>query len=227
MKKSESIATLASALTKAQAEIKNAPKSGTNPHFKNKYVPLDEMIPVCKEALNANGISFIQGAEQSESGDVLHLSTMLLHTSGEWLESTLTMKPVKADPQGIGSCITYARRYSLAAICGVASEEDDDGNAASQPEPAKKAPAKPAKSEPTPQGGHEHDGRTAQYGRIQVQKARPAVKDWPEVKWEALLCNAFSIESKAQIAELSPMGLAAGIDKLIILIDELEQEVSA
>lgn len=149
MKKSESIATLAAALTKAQAEIKNAPKSGTNPHFKNKYVPLDEMIPVCKEALNANGISFIQGAEQSESGDVLHLSTMLLHTSGEWIESTLTMKPVKADPQGIGSCITYARRYSLAAICGVASEEDDDGNAASQPaKPASKtAQAAPARSQ--------------------------------------------------------------------------------
>lgn len=224
MKTSPTIDKLAAALIKSQVAIKNAPKTGTNPHFKNKYVPLDEMIPVCKEALNANGISFVQGAEQSESGDVLHLSTMLLHTSGEWIESTLTMRPVKADPQGIGSCITYARRYSLAAICGVASDEDDDGNAASQPEPAKKSPAKPVKPEPVPTGGHVHDSRESHYARITIQKGRPAVKGWPEAKWEALLCNAFSIETKAQIAELSPMDLGAGIDKLIILIDEMEQE---
>lgn len=133
MKTSATIATLATALCKAQAQVKDAIKRGTNPHFKSKYAPIEEVISACKEALNSNGISFIQGAEPTE-GDTLQLSTMLLHTSGEWIESTLTMRPVKNDPQGIGSCITYARRYSLAAICGVASDEDDDGNAASTPQ---------------------------------------------------------------------------------------------
>ncbi len=218
MKTSSAIDKLAPALTKAQGEIKNATKSAVNPHFKNRYVPLDEMIPVCKEALNANGISFVQGAEQSESGEVLHLSTMLLHTSGQFIESTLTMRPVKADPQGIGSCITYARRYALAAICGVASEDDDDGNAASQ------APAKPApkKTEPTPPGGQEFDERKALMGRIQVQKTRKGAKDLAANVWDGLLTKAFDTADRAEIANLSPMNLKNGIDKLAAIIDEIE-----
>lgn len=141
MKQSDQINEIAAALLAAQREIKNAPKTATNPHFKNTYVPLDEMIPVVKAALNAHGIVFVQGAEES-NGDVLNLNTLLLHTSGQWIESTLTMRPARNDPQGIGSCITYARRYSLAAMCGVASEDDDDANAASAAPEQKSVSAK-------------------------------------------------------------------------------------
>lgn len=208
MKKSDSITNLSTALLKAQAEIKNAPKSAINPHFNNKYVPLDEMIPVCKEALNANGISFIQGAEQSESGDVLHLSTMLLHTSGEWLESTLTMKPSRNDPQGIGSCITYARRYSLAAICGVASEEDDDGNAASQ-EPPKAT--KKAKTEAIPKTEHELavDMLRELFGKLPTsQKTLDTMK------------TILPISDFGQVKDCTLDQLNEGIDKLNILLSE-------
>lgn len=210
MKKSEDITNLAAALLKAQAEIKNAPKSAINPHFRNKYVPLDEMIPVCKEALNANGISFIQGAEQSEHGDVLHLSTMLLHTSGQWIESTLTMRPVKPDPQGIGSCITYARRYALAAICGVASDEDDDANAASHsPEPAKTA--KKAKTEAAPKTEQELavDMLRELFGQLPTsQKTLDTMK------------TILPISDFGQVKDCTLDQLNEGIDKLNILLSE-------
>lgn len=140
MRTSESIGAISKALLAAQRQVKDAAKSGVNPHFKSKYAPIEEVIGVCKAALNANGIAFVQGGEESAAGTVA-LSTRLIHESGEWIESTLTMTPAKNDPQGVGACITYARRYGLAAICGVANEDDDDGNTASnlpaQPQPSK------------------------------------------------------------------------------------------
>lgn len=142
MRTSESIAAISKALLAAQRQIKDASKTATNPHFKNKYAPIEEVIGVCKAALNANGIVFIQGAEISDPG-TLALSTRLLHESGEWIESTLTMTPAQNNPQGIGACITYSRRYGLAAICGLASDDDDDGNVASDV-------GKPAKEKPQP-----------------------------------------------------------------------------
>lgn len=222
MKTSESIANIAPALLAAQKAIANVPKSAVNPHFKSKYVPLDELLPVCKETLNEYQIVFIQGTEPSGSGEVLHLTTRLLHSSGEWIESTLTMKPVKADPQGIGSCITYARRYALAAICGVASEEDDDANAASAPAKAS-ASAKPSTPATTPPGGNVHDEVPALLGRIAVQKKRKGAQ-MSEENWGELLCRIFEVKSKNEIATLTPMQLKIGIDKLAVIIDEQEQQ---
>ena len=129
MDHSPEINELATALAKAQASIKTALKTSDNPFFKSKYADLATVSEACLAALNSNGLSVVQGGEQSD-GDRIPVTTLLLHTSGQWISSTITMKPVKADPQGIGSCITYARRYGLAAICGVVTD-DDDGNAAS------------------------------------------------------------------------------------------------
>lgn len=215
MRTSDSIKAIAPAFLAAQKQVKDATKTSTNPHYRSKYAPLEEVIAACKEALNSNGITYLQGGEKND-GEVLHLSTMLLHESGEWIESTLTMRPAKNDPQGIGSAITYARRYSLASICGVASEEDDDGNAASHAPESKKPATNPApKAEPK-------TDRRAQYGRIQVQKGRKGVKDLTEAQWDGLLCDCFDIPSKELIQELSPIALNAGIDKLIQEIDKLE-----
>ena len=221
MKTSDSIKAIAPAFAKAQAAVANTVKSAVNPHFKNKYVPLDDLIPVVKSALLAEGIAFVQGAEPSE-GDVLHLTTRLIHTSGEWIESTLSMKPSKADPQGIGSCITYARRYSLAAMVGVVSDDDDDANAASAP--AKAAPKEKAAPAAIPPGGNAHDERAALMGRIAVQKSRPAVKDMQEIVWIEMLKKCFEVETKNAIAALTPMELKIGIDKLAATIDEMEQQ---
>jgi hypothetical protein len=124
MEQSESIKELAAALAKVQGELKPAPKDSENPFFKSSYADLATVTKTALPVLSKNGLSVSQVAEGEGA-----ITTQLMHTSGEWIRGTLTLKPVKADPQGIGSALTYARRYALAAICGLATE-DDDGNAA-------------------------------------------------------------------------------------------------
>ena len=129
MTHSEQINELAAALAKAQGQIEGAKKDSINPHFKNRYADLASVWDACREALTTNGLSVVQSAENCEAG--YGVTTMLLHTSGQWMRGTLYLKPAKDDPQGAGSVLTYARRYALAAMVGIAPE-DDDANAASQ-----------------------------------------------------------------------------------------------
>lgn len=129
MKTSESISKIAPALLAAQKSITFAAKDATNPHFRNKYADLPAVVDAIKPALNDAGISFLQAATPSDD-DKLHLTTRLIHSSGEWIEDTLVMPLPKQDPQGYGSAMTYARRYALAAMTGL-YQDDDDGNAAS------------------------------------------------------------------------------------------------
>lgn len=132
---------IAGALVKAQQAFGPALKTSQNPHFKSKYADLAACVEAVIEALNANGIALIQRTLPCESG--VTVETVFLHTSGETMSSgPLHVPASKNDPQGYGSALTYARRYSLMAACGIAPE-DDDGNAASKPA-TYKAPAKPA-----------------------------------------------------------------------------------
>lgn len=126
MKTSDSIKELATAFAKAQTALKNAPFDKTNPHFKSKYATLVSVRDVLVPTLSANGLSVIQGASVMDGQSVV--TTRLMHTSGEWIESAYPFQVDK--PQQMASAMTYARRISLAAICGIASEDDDDGNAA-------------------------------------------------------------------------------------------------
>lgn len=130
MEMSESIKDLAAALAKAQGTMRHAAKDSVNPHFKSRYADLAGVIDAAREPLSANGLSFIQ--ELGGDGKTLTCRTILMHASGQWMASTLTIIPGKPDAQGIGSAATYARRYSLSAVLGIASEDDDDGNAASR-----------------------------------------------------------------------------------------------
>lgn len=147
MTKSESIAQLADALSKAQGAIKNAAKDSANPFFKSKYADLASVWDACREPLSANGLSVVQVPEVGERGATVH--TLMMHSSGEWICGELTMQPVKDDPQGVGSVITYARRYALSGFAGVAPD-DDDGNAASGKqatnEPVKRTFGQPAEA---------------------------------------------------------------------------------
>lgn len=129
MRTSESIAKIATAMLEAQKSITFASKDATNPHFRNKYADLPAVVDAVKPALNGAGIAFIQSAGPSDDSK-LHLTTRLIHISGEWIEDTLVMPLPKQDPQGYGSAMTYARRYALAAITGL-YQDDDDGNAGS------------------------------------------------------------------------------------------------
>lgn len=133
MNKSDTIASLAAALNKAQAEMSGAKKSAKNPFFKSNYANLEEVINCVKEPFADNGLSFVQFPI---SGDgVAGVETIIMHESGEFISGEFMLKCSKNDPQGMGSAITYARRYGLQSACGVPSE-DDDGNAASAKKPA-------------------------------------------------------------------------------------------
>ena len=110
MNKSEEIKDLAAALCKAQSEMSGAKKKAANPFFKSKYANLEEIINCAKDALSDNGLSISQSpfAEEGTAG----VTTLLMHNSGQWLEGKLLLKCTKNDPQGLGSAITYARRYA-------------------------------------------------------------------------------------------------------------------
>lgn len=121
---------IATALVKAQKEFGPALKSSTNPHFKSRYADLAACVEAVIDALNGNGIALLQ--QTSECADGVIVETMFLHESGESIScGKLHVPASKQDPQGYGSALTYARRYSLMAACGIAPE-DDDGNAASR-----------------------------------------------------------------------------------------------
>lgn len=128
MKHSEQLNELGKALTAAQRVMRGAVKDGLNPHFRSRYADLESCWDAIREPLTSNGLSVIQTLD--ESPDAVVVETMLLHISGQWISGRNTLKPVKNDPQGIGSCITYGRRYGLAAIVGL-TQTDDDGNHAS------------------------------------------------------------------------------------------------
>jgi hypothetical protein len=152
--RSDSIAKLAAALSKVQAEIEGAKKDSSNPYFNSKYADLAACWGVAREPLAKNELSILQ--EPATNGTRLILTTTLMHSSGEYVRSSFEIPVVKQDPQGFGSAITYARRYALSSIVGI-SPEDDDGNAASSANksnsyqnaaPAPKAPAEKEKLSP-------------------------------------------------------------------------------
>jgi hypothetical protein len=128
MEKSQSIAELAKALLLFQINVKTIGFDASNPFFKSKYATLTQLVTMSKEALIKSGLSVSQLCEDEGA-----VTTILMHNSGEFLSSKLTLKPTKDDPQGRGSCITYSRRYAYAAILGLVSDDDDDGNHASMP----------------------------------------------------------------------------------------------
>jgi hypothetical protein len=124
--------TISAAFVKAQAAFAPALKNATNPHFRNKYADLAACIDAVIDALNANGIALIQQAHEAENG--VAIETVFLHESGERISGGVLRIPcAKQDPQGYGSAITYARRYSLMAACGIAPEDDDAEGALKRP----------------------------------------------------------------------------------------------
>lgn len=128
MTKSESISNLAKALSCFQVKVETIRKTESNPFFKSKYAPLPEILGAITKPLNECGLTF------SQMPDGENLTTILIHCeSGEYLQSSYPLHPIKNDPQAFGSAITYARRYAISAILCLNVDEDDDGNKASHP----------------------------------------------------------------------------------------------
>ena len=159
MKMSDSITNLATALAKAQAEIRPAIFDSTNPHFRSKYASLTAVMEACREALSKNQIAVVQGAAVVDGA--VAVTTLLLHASGEYISDELTMQFAQATPQQIGSSLSYCRRYSLASLVGITADDDDAEEA--MPKPNSGEPAKDVKITPI----KETDSQTRQSSNSQ------------------------------------------------------------
>ena len=145
MNKSENIQELIIALAKAQGMLKPAIFNRQNPHFKNRYADFTSCMDACRTPLSENGLAIVQYCETIDGQ--LRLITMLAHISGQWMRSEFPLISSKMDSQGIGSAMTYAKRYSLCGMIGIVADEDadDDGEASvGRGKQAQKPQASPA-----------------------------------------------------------------------------------
>ena len=165
MRQSDTLGALAAALAKAQGAMSGASKDAKNPHFNSRYADLAAIVEACREPLAVNGLAVVQIPSTPEAGLVC-MVTLVIHSSGEFLESEpLTVQAKDAGPQAVGSCLTYLRRYQLAALVGIAPEDDDaeaaEGRVVGRPQVPRPAQAprpnagrlSPPNSLPTPRAG--------------------------------------------------------------------------
>ena len=154
MIRSETINKVASAMVKARGQFPTIRKDRVNPHFKSRYADLATVIEAVTESLSVNGLVILQPTDETDTGTMVE--TLIVHgESGEYIGSTYKLKMAKDDAQGKGAGLTYARRFALCSLLGIAADDDDDGHQASQPQRREQAPpprqqerpAAPAKDE--------------------------------------------------------------------------------
>ena len=183
MRTSEQINEIATALSKTQAKLEDAVKDSTNPHYKSDYATLSSVLEAVRKPLSENGLCIIQTTDYDE--DRIILTTMLCHSSGQWLSSKTPLLMSKQDMQGLGSALSYARRYALAAIVGI-SQKDDDGEAVAglghSPAP---------KGLPTPQKPSE--------GQLKRLYAIVSASGWTDLKVKEQMYDLFKIESSKDL----------------------------
>ena len=182
MRSSDTIGALAEALAAAQGEFEAVPKTAENPFFKSKYADLPDVVLAASPILSKHGLSVTQLPDYDGEHDLL--TTRLMHKSGEWLESSMRLYLPKEDPQGQGSALTYARRYSYSGAVGVVTDVDDDGNAAaktrgSAPEPQRGQPSQPSQSSRRP-APNTNNGELASQKQLGMIASLFADKDFPD-----------------------------------------------
>ncbi len=198
MERSESITLLSKALCKAQCGIRPAIKDSENPHLKSKYADLASCWDACRDALAENGLAVVQIPLATERNEV-QLETILMHESGEFVGGTLSIPVTKADAQGYGSALTYARRYALCALVGIAPGEDD-GDAASKAAPRQNQ--RPATTPSAQPSGPAAVARTAP--RITASQQKELAPIWrkanhPDANVKAWLLAKYKAASLADI----------------------------
>lgn len=213
---SSKLGELAKALAKAQSEMTAALKSSENPHFRSRYADLSAVFDACKEALNKNGFAIVQRVENDANGACVE--TMLLHSSGEYVSSRCWLPVAQKTAQAYGSAITYARRYGLTSLAGVAADEDDDGNAASAPahQVARPAAPAPARISPAPVASpHALEGVVIPFGK---KKGTPiSTLDVRSLNW-------YLETGRAELADPSKERFRA---KTQAWVDALEKEIQS
>lgn len=166
---SENLAPLAKALSAAQGELNDATKSSINPGFKSKYADLAEILQTIRPVAFKHGLSFVQKVGYTDG--LASVETVMMHSEGGSISSILHVPVTKKDAQGLGSALTYGRRYSIAAMFGI-SQDDDDGNTAVGKEP-----------------------KVKQYRQSQVPE------DVERVQWQVKFANAGSAKELEDIAK--------------------------
>jgi len=189
---------LFAALAKAQGEIKAAMKDRTNPFFGSDYSSLDAIWAACRGPLSKNGLSVPQPLSSSDNGEITIL-TFLGHESGQYMISRITLKPAKIDAQELGKAITYARRYALAAMVGVAPGHDDDGEASKGKQDAKDVGGAAAKTRST--GAAPRPDKKS-------SKQKPSETDTILEDWLDKIANADARDIDKIAAELKKKGLS-------------------
>lgn len=225
MERSESINELAKALALAQLQMTPAKRDATNPFFKSDYATLESVSDACLPALNKNGIAVTQTTAPGNDFDHL-LYTTLMHTSGQWITSCYIVHPTKNDPQASGSALSYARRYSLAAIAGVVVS-DDDGEGAMERGGQGKDPKEGGRG-PIPLV--KPTGNTASYDRRHNEKQEALVTEKQVVRLWTIARGSFWAEADVK-AYLESIGLTSTrelnrleYDKLIATMESFPKE---
>ena len=207
MNQSTSIGALAAALAKAQKHIKGALKDSTNPFYKSSYADLASVQDAIRDPLSDNELAVVQGAS-SEAARVT-VTTLIAHSSGEWISSSLSATAKDESPQSLGSCVSYLRRYGISSLVGVA-QVDDDGESA-QHRPAQKYPVKGVEAAKEMLTTHAHaldDRRKALWNRL-LALAMPAgaAAEWVKT-------NRISRGGDLTVADFEKLeGLVAAIEK--------------
>ena len=134
MTTSETIGAIAPALIKAQSQMQGITKEGRNPAFRSKYVTLDSILDTLRPILTSNGLMLTQGSTPPWGVESITVESRIIHTSGEWIATTVTIPVTKPDAHGLGSALTYGRRYSVSALLAISADEDDDANEAVKPQ---------------------------------------------------------------------------------------------
>lgn len=146
MKTSETITKIAPALVKAIGSIQGAAKDGKNPHFRSSYATLSSVVDAARLPLLENELFVIQSQDGITDNNTIVLATRIVHSSGEWFETYTEAKLKNADPQTVGSCLTYLKRYGYTSALSISHpSEDDDGNSAThtKDEPVKSIDLEP------------------------------------------------------------------------------------
>lgn len=207
---SDNINELAKALVAAQLEIKHAKKDAKNPFFKSDYSTLESVSEACLPALNKHGIAVSQLTGVHEG--VLSLKTMLMHTSGQWIAGSYPINPVKNDPQAMGSAMSYARRYTLAAIAGVVSGDDDAETAMSRNESESAAHKTQAPSHPVAKTTSRGPKPSDEQLRMLAEIAR--TNGWSNEDVKTYLKEKLGLESSREMSWMQYASLVEYIEKV-------------
>lgn len=224
---SDSTGAIAAALAAAQSVIPVVAMTGRNPHLRNAYATLNDIVAAIRRPLADNGLSFVQAPVYVEGVNSIGLVTRILHTSGEWVEASLAFPADGSGNRGVnavqaaGGVITYMRRYMLAAMLGIVADEDVDGNSPEQapqqqqqrqPEPPRQqAPPPPARPTAAPQTQRMTDRTRRQMHALGTQVYGAGAAGWDAKR--ADFARFYHVDSSNEFTEAQARDLIAGMQE--------------